>query len=292
MKNYYTPSGKFSPISFLYLILASVTIFPILGLIYAYCIWYCPFIYINFFITIGYAFGISMTCTYFIIGKGKIRNQYLALFIAAIAAFIALYLHWAVWLDLVLNISDSVGNDRLGFSISNIQLIQTFELALQPNILFSLLNEVNITGTWGIRGATISGWFLWIIWAIEFFGVLGFVILNSYGEAKKPFCEKTNVWFDSLKLPIFNFITDTKKMVSELERNDFLAFENLVKSENAEENHSEFTLYSSKNSEHFLSIENKVAKTNSKGKIEFDSEEFVEYVSINNQMSKLLLEKK
>jgi len=54
MLNYYKPSGKFSPIAFVYLLLVCAIIIPILGAIYAYATWYIPIIYVNFLITFGF----------------------------------------------------------------------------------------------------------------------------------------------------------------------------------------------------------------------------------------------
>ncbi len=52
--NTYKPSGKYSPLSPIYLVLTCATVVPALAWLYAYAIWYCPFIYINFFITLGF----------------------------------------------------------------------------------------------------------------------------------------------------------------------------------------------------------------------------------------------
>lgn len=89
------------------------------------------------------------------------------------------------------------------------------------------MNEENISGAREIHLSKLFLNLAFINWIQE---VIGFVFLNTCAETKKTFREKTNLWFESLKLPIFDFIMDTKKMIYELERNDFIAFETVVKS--------------------------------------------------------------
>ena len=78
----------------------------------------------------------------------------------------ALYFHWAVWTDLVINAGESYGNSRIGVSVSNIKIVQVFSLIIQPETLFDLINEINFYGTWGVRSNTVNGTFLLTIWII------------------------------------------------------------------------------------------------------------------------------
>ena len=91
MTQFYKPSGKFSPSFILFFLLVSLIAFPLLGLIYAYCIWYIPFIYINFFITLGFGFLVALCVNKVVIRKGKVRNPILALFIGFFAGNVALF---------------------------------------------------------------------------------------------------------------------------------------------------------------------------------------------------------
>ena len=160
MTQFYKPSGKFSPSFILFFLLVSLIAFPLLGLIYAYCIWYIPFIYINFFITLGFGFLVALCVNKVVIRKGKVRNPFLALFIGFFAGIVALYFHWSVWIDLVINAAESYGSDRIGVTVSNIEFLQVFSLIFQPSTVFEYIGMVNEFGTWGIRGSTVSGVFL------------------------------------------------------------------------------------------------------------------------------------
>jgi fatty-acid desaturase len=73
---FYRHSGK-APILGLILIgLAGFIAVPILGLIYGVLIRVIPFIYINFFVVIGYAFAVSFVLSR-VAKYGKIRNMVL-----------------------------------------------------------------------------------------------------------------------------------------------------------------------------------------------------------------------
>ena len=160
MVKYYEASGKFDVQAILYFLLISIIALPILGLAYAYCIWYIPFIYINFIIAGVLGFVIAWLVRKFVVKLGKVRNAKLTLIFGFLAGLICMYFHWAVWVDLVINVGESYGNSRIGVTVSNIEILQVFNLAADPGILFDLIGEINKYGTWGIRSATVSGVFL------------------------------------------------------------------------------------------------------------------------------------
>ncbi|RUT68109.1 hypothetical protein D0817_22550 [Flavobacterium cupreum] len=292
MEKYYKPSGKFSLIFILYFFLVSVTAFPVLGLIYAYCIWYIPFVYINFFITLGFGFLIGFVVALFVIKKGKVRNPLLGFFIGLTAAFLALYLHWAIWIDLVINAGESYGSDRIGITVSNIEFLQVFSLIFRPDLVLEYISQVNENGTWGIRGATASGAFLWVVWSIEFIIVITISGFLSYLEAKKPFSESTNSWYEEITLPALSYIEDQQQMIADIVASNHTSFDLLSKDIDSEvDSHSVFTLYKSKSGKNYLSVDNKTSKVDDKGNVKFDSDEIVEYIAINSELSKLLLNK-
>ena len=289
MAKYYKPSGKFNPIAFLYFGGISLIALPILGLLYAYAIWYIPFIYINFIIAGIFGFVIAFLINLVVVRYGKVRNPSLVFILSVIAGLIALYFHWAVWVDLVINAGESYGSSRIGITVSNIKLIQTFNLALQPGVLFDLIGEINKYGTWGIRSATVSGIFLTIIWIIEAIIIIGATVLTTIGSASVPFCELGNEWFKEKDLPAFNYVENTPEMIKNLENSNPESFKELILAESVEKNHSVFTLYSSNHNENYLTVTNKRAKTNKKGELEFDTNGVVEYIFLNSELKQALL---
>lgn len=291
MNTYYKPSGAFSPLSIIYFLGLGLIAFPILGLIYAYCIWYIPFIYINFLIAAAFGFTVGYSINWLVITKGKVRNTILAIVFGLLGGLIAMYFHWAVWVDLVINAGESYGNNRIGVTVSNIKILQVFELALNPSALFELIGAINEYGTWGIKGNAISGTFLTIIWVIEMLIVVGISVILPLPAASYPFCERSNQWFTEKILPPFNVIEDTDTMTNNLESSNPNSFNNLALKESDNVHYSEFTLFSSANDESYLSIKNMIGKINDKEELEYDDDEFIEYISISNQLKNELLEK-
>lgn len=293
MQTYYKPSGKFSILSFLYFVPTALLIIPIISLIYAYLIWYIPFIYFNFFITIGFGFLVGFTVSMLVIKKGKVRNKYLAAFFGLFAAVVAIYFDFVVYVDLAINAGETVGNNRIGITVSNIKFLDVFALAIQPDVLLQYIVELNSVGTWGIRGATASGYFLTFVWLIEFIMIAGVSIFVNFITAKDPFCELSDDWYKQVDLPKLNFIENTEKLLTDLSITNLLVFDDLEIVDNKIQRHSVFTLYTApRNREHYLTIVNKEAKINANGKADFDTVDIAQYLKITSQLSSKLLEKK
>ncbi len=288
MAKYYEASGKFDYKSFLYFILTSITILPLLGLVYAYCIWYIPFIYINFIIAAVLGFIISWFTRKIVIKLGKVRNTTLALIFGLLAGLICMYFHWAVWVDLVINAEENYGNSTIGITVSNIKILDVFALALQPDTLFSIIQEINKYGTWGLRSATVSGVFLSIIWIIELLIIVGISTIIPIATAKEPFCELDNKWFKEHILPAFNYVENRPEFLANLEQSNPETFSELKKVENLERNHSVFTLYKSEKGDNYLSVQTRRAKKNKKDEIEFNEIDVAEYIHLNTELVKLL----
>jgi len=291
MSKYYKPSGKFTPLAFLYFAGIALIILPLLGLLYAYAIWYIPIIYFNVIIAGAFGFAIAFLISHGVVKFGKVRNVPLTIGLSILAGLIALYFHYAVWVDLVLNMGESYGNSRLGITVSNIKIIQTFNLALNPAALFEIIAEINDYGTWGIKGSTVSGVFLTVIWIIEALIIIGVATFVPIAFAKAPFCELGNEWFKEKTLPAFQYIENRPELIKNLESSNPEAFKDIALTHTIEDSHSVFALYSSKHNENYLTITNKRAKINKKKELEFESNEFVEYIYLNNELSQALLAK-
>ncbi len=289
MSNYYAPSGKFSNLSILYFILAALIAFPILGLIYSYCIWYIPFVYINFFITAGFGFALGWLISFLVINLGKVRNTSMATLFGALGGLIAIYFHWAVWVDLVINVSSGSESDMI--ATSNIKIFEVFSLAQNPGVLFSLIKEINGFGTWGIVGGAVSGTFLTLIWLVEFIIIMAISTLLPMGAARKPFSETDDSWFEEQQLAPFIFIDAKEKLIADIEEADVEAFQAIGLSENPDQNHSIFTLYDSKEGISYLTIENNTGKINDDGKVEFESDQIVEFIALSHELREALLAK-
>ena len=81
-------------------------------------------------------------------------------------------------------------------------------------------------------------------------------------------------------------------MIALLEKSSLEAFNSVTKTDNLAEDHSLFTLFSSEEEKdyNYLSVENKLVKPNDDGKLEFDSEDVVQYIYLSPEMTTKLLE--
>ena len=79
-------------------------------------------------------------------------------------------------------------------------------------------------------------------------------------------------------------------MISNLGNSASENIENVSHAIDLEKDHSIFTLYSSGHNENFLTIENKKAKLDKDGKIDFDDEVVIENIYISNLVKDKLIE--
>ena len=290
MSNYYTPSGKFSPLSFVYLLLVCAVVLPILAAIYAYAIWYIPFVYLNFLVTAGFGFVIAIAVGQIVIKIGKVRNYGLAIFFALIASLVAYYLQWIVWADLAINTGEVIGNKKIGVAVSNVQFDQLLYLLANPSELFGLIGLINEEGTWGFKGSVVTGTFLTIIWVIEFLIIVIIAVIGSVARSKEPFNETLDEWFKEEELPVFSYIENSNNFKQLAEQGNWEELGTTIEKGNQDQSHSVFTLFASGN-EYYLSVTNEKAKVAKKDKVEFDTDNFIEYLRIDKTVYDMLKSK-
>ena len=290
MEQHYTPSGRFSPLSFLLWIVAALIAFPLLALVYAYAIWYIPIPYLNFFITGIFGVLVGVVISRFVIRMGKVRNGKLAFVFCLFGALTAAYFHWAVWVDLAFNISGTIGGDDIGVATSNIKFGEVLSLVLSPAGLFELMGEINKVGVWGIKGGTVSGGFLTFIWVVELLMIVVATLVVGTGQASKPFCEEENTWFEENELNPVASIGDGAALVKALSIGDMDVIDSSLNpaGDIKAESHAKITLYDAKSGENFVSIENEIAKTNDKGEVKFDTDTVTTFLKISQDVANRL----
>lgn len=290
MEQYYNPSGKFSPLAFLFWILTALIALPILAVVYAYAIWYIPIPYLNFFITAIFGFLIGLVISTLVIKLGKVRNGKLAFVFCLFGALTALYIHWAVWVDLAFNVTDTIGTEDIGIAQSNIKISEVLNLVSQPNGLFSTMGLINEVGVWGIKGGTVSGGFLTFIWIVELLMTTIVALAVGITQASKPFCEEENSWFEENELSPVSHFVDGAGLVKTLASGDIDQLNAVILpvSDTNSESHAKITLYDAKSGENYVSITNEVAKQNEKGEVKFDSEIITSFLKISQDTANRL----
>jgi hypothetical protein len=287
MEQYYKASGNFAPLSFILWLAVAIIALPILAVIYAYAIWYIPIPYLNFFITGIFGLLIGFLVSNFVIRIGKVRNGKLALVFALFAALTALYIHWAVWVDLAFNITGTVGGDRIGVATSNIKIMEVVALITNPADLFGKMDLINMIGVWGIKGGTVKGGFLTFIWVIEVIMVTVIATLSASSQALKPFCEQDDSWYDENELTPKAAFQDAPAFVKAMSSGDMKVLDELLKpaGDIKTEHHSKFKLFDSKNGDNFVSVTNEIAKTTDKGELKFESQNITSFLKISQAVA-------
>lgn len=286
MAQYYKPSGKFSPLSIAYFILITLTIIPLLALLYAYSIRNIPFIYVNVIFAILFGLGIGKAVDLFVIKLGKVRSGKIALLFGVLAALIGFYFHWAAWSYLLVS-EETV--ELFGITFTSINLNGLMEMILSPLGVWQTRGFVNLIGTWGLSGnGNITGIPLTVIWVIEALLIMVPAIFTAIGRDEEPFCELNQRWFSKKTLPAFQALQARAiDALTSTEKGGFV--EELQKvNDPTTQNHSIFTLYSNETNENYLSVENQIATINDKGEVSFSDESLVKYLEITEALSNSL----
>ncbi len=294
MNTYYQPSGAFSPSSFIYFALIAFLIFPLVGFLYAYGIWYVPFPYLNIMFCGVFAVITGLLLDYGVIRPGKVRNTTLATVLGVLGGIIALYFHWAIWLDLAINVDDKIGVANIGIAVSSTKLGQVFLLLSHPVAMAKIMDLINDSGTWGISGGNVSGTILSIIWLVEAVLVIAVSAAFARSAAGKPYDESSNAWMHEAQLPISQYIDNPQEVLAHVmagNYSDLTALQFGGNGVSLETNHSVLTLFHADNTDYFLSIENKIASIDSKGKISLEGTEFMQYLSISKATGDMLFSK-
>lgn len=199
-------------------------------------------------------------------------------------------MHWAVWVDLAFNITDTIGNDRMGIATSNMKIGEVFSLLVQPSLLFELMGEINKVGVWGIRGGTVSGGFLTFIWVIEILLAAIVAVVTGIDQAAKPYCEQEEIWFQEEGLnPVAHF-EDGAAFVKALSIGDMDVINANLKpaGDIKTESYATMVLYDAKSGENFISIENNIAKLNDKKETKFDTDIVTSFLKISQDVANRL----
>ncbi len=291
---YYQPSGKISALPAIVGIVGIILTGIVLGFVYTYAVWYIPFIYVNFFLTLGAGLGAAFAIKQ-LIRLLKSRSGKYNMALGLLAGLVLIYTNWAVWVDLVVNSQNSynLGNNRIGITVSSSSIDNLMILFTHPSLIWDLAWKINDVGTWGIRGATISGGFLTVIWVIEALMLLGVSFISGWGADMEPFDESTNQWAEKQEAQSnFAFIVNPEEFKSELEARHYQLLQNLpVKSPDSID-FSEITAhYIATGDVFYLSIVNKKGKYDKEGKLEHDSSTVVQFIEVPRHICQTLLSK-
>jgi len=254
----YQPSGKAPVKGLIIALLGSIVAAILCSIVYIALQWFIPFIYINVLFAIGFGIVVGAACS-FLLKKGKVRNKAAVFAVAGIAALMALYSQWALFISLKI---ESTGN----FSVSDINIgivktsfhLNTFaEVFFNPKGVFEVIRVFNEVGTFSLKGSTVTGAFLWIIWIIE----AGIIIVATYIVAdsvnKHPYSETYDKWMDKVESKKA-YVQDTNTLKSLLDAKKYdEVLSPLKESQPLDDAYSEITIYHLlEDSDAYISIDN------------------------------------
>ncbi|MBN2210857.1 MAG: hypothetical protein JW709_05620 [Sedimentisphaerales bacterium] len=213
---YYQPSGVVGVVGLINMIVLGVSAAVVLGVIYGYAIFYIPFIYVSFVITLGFGAGVG-----YAVGLGgrlgKVRNAKVGYILGFLAGCLAEYIGWVSWL--------------LAASDQEV-------LILNPKVMLDAIQMVAAEGAWSIFNWTPSGILLYLIWTVEAMMIIGVcTFLAGSMLSAKPFCESCNQWIkDKMTIAPLTPIGEPDHLKGLLEQRDFSALTALQKQPNGQTN--------------------------------------------------------
>lgn len=251
---FYRHSGKAPVLGLILIGLAGFIAVPILGLIYGVLIRVIPFIYINAFLVLGYAFAVgfllSSAAKY-----GKVRNMFLLGLAAFFFGVLADYVGWVAWLAVM------AGDPFF--------LVEFF---FPADILY-FITVVAEEGAWTLSGTTPTGGFLYFIWFIEACVVIGGSTYFTLDMLSKiPFCEDSNAWAEKrTQIGAFTPIADPAQFKQAVSQGNFSAFNGLKLSPENERRFTTLEVYECEQCRNFhvLNVNDVTITVNRKGKAEF-----------------------
>ncbi|UYZ62800.1 hypothetical protein [Hymenobacter weizhouensis] len=198
---YYQPSGRFTMGGVLGFVLLGAVVAFFLAFAYAYAIWYVPFIYFNvaFTVIFGGALGYVLKK---LTKAGKLRNPALVGWLSLGVAVWAWYVHWAVYITLLAGAGETQAlGSRASYTSTTFEADLFLGLLLSPAELLGFLPRIAEEGTWSLFGTTPSGFFLYLIWLLEFLGIVLTAWFFPRDQAGQPFSELASEWAEKITLP-------------------------------------------------------------------------------------------
>jgi hypothetical protein len=281
MNPYYTPSNKMPLPGSLALLAGGIVAALVLALVYIYAVWYIPFVYINFFLCLG--FGLVLGAVLAVLARvGKLRNPGAVGALALLVGLVAVYLEWGVYLTLLFN-SETTGTGAAADTSTSFNLSLFTDILTHPGAMWLAMQKVNETGTWSLKGSTPSGMFLGVIWVIEALIILGGAYLMAKAQATEPFSETSNEWAteETLAHPIA-FAQDAATTRTALETGQFHHLTPHT-SAVAEDPFARLKLHSAPNDHtcRYLTLENVTTTLDKKGKPTQSTTTVVQHLAIS-----------
>lgn len=290
MAKYYKPSGKYSPTAFVNIIIASVTVIPILSFLYALSCAEVPYIILKWAFPIIFALLAGAVCNYCIVMRGKTQSWKIATAIGFVVGIWFYFLHWVFFFVYVSGQKVSVNFTALISKEGNDFFSQSLYLIKNPLLVFELIKKYSAVGMWSFFDISWNGGLLAFSLIIEFMVILLIIVFLAYVGYDKPFSEEDNVWYKEELVKVPNYYFPEDNFVQKLESGDYkdlfkipskitdqAEFEAL--NTKLSYGYAQYILYSHRNT-YYLSASNMRRKFNDKGKISYSDENLLNFIQI------------
>ncbi|NJN42909.1 MAG: hypothetical protein HC811_12430 [Flammeovirgaceae bacterium] len=271
--NQYKPSGKFSPLSILYLGIASFTIIPFFAWLYAEATIGLlsvgvVFYYLNFIVTLVFGGLVgAFVMDKLVVEWGKVRNVTMATLLGLLAGVLAYYWQWVFWLQNRYYTEDTI-----------------VTLVTYPTAVFAAIGDLLATGTMTLEKNVVNGFWLFVIWLIEAALIIFSTTFLPRLRSQKPFSEKRKKWAKEIKLAPFKYIEPEE--AEKLKAGDFTALLSLQPG-SEQDHHSTITLYDGYDT-WYVSVEDHFASEDKKGKLKFEEIKLLEYAQVDASVARYL----
>ena len=269
MNHFYKPSGRFGPLAIPLSLVSGALAAVILAYLYSYAVYYIPFVYLNFFLTLG--LGLLVGGATGIGGMlGKSRSGLLGALGGVVTGVFAVYFSWVVYVHIVFE-----GD------------VWVFE----PAPLFDAVLRIAEEGVWQIRSIRPTGIALYIVWTIEALIIVGGAGFLGAGMAMQPFCEACGRWVDDeKKIRPLSALRNPGALKRQLEAGDMSQLRELTAGQ-ADQIHSVVQFKACPDCSQFrlISVQAVSVKKDNKGKIETSSKDVAQdYVLSNAEYTRLM----
>lgn len=202
---YYEHSGRIGFLGPLFMSCGALAVAGVLGFVYAYLVYWNPFIYVNAIACA--ALGICLGMVNSKLGVlTDMRSSGFAAGAGLAAGLCAVYWAWAVWL-----------------------MAHTSQFAWNPLEIWVAAGKISIEGLWSLKGIAFKGTPLQAVWAAEALVILACSTLISWsGISEGAFCERCGDWLKKApSLARVDPFADRASLLSLLQAGDFSGFEGL-----------------------------------------------------------------
>lgn len=210
----YRPSGAFSPLFILYLVLA-IVLSAAIAFLYELLLYWIPLIYITFLITIGFGFAVGVLGV-LAINLGHVRNMAVGLMIGLLIGCGGIAAKYWFQYERFISI---VADNLIAEENVDTEKRSALRKALKEEISFKDQIDDRVQRGWnlGKRGAglPLSGVFVYLIWLIEFGIVVVIALALARHAVRQPYSEALQKWANEEQV-VMTLPIDSMEMVDQI----------------------------------------------------------------------------